>query len=250
MDRPEEHAVEYRGYRIQKKEDFGAASHRVDGFEVHHGFVVTDRTGSVNVMPGAAWFLTVRDAKLGIDDLITSRGSPVQFWKLVEARLMRTRPLADPAEPGADLVAEVSAQATRFNVHFKGGRRGDALGVGLAKARDVILAGLSILVDGDQVIVTTAQKTPEVREASTGREVVLDEEGCNRRDLPVLLWSHAMRATNRNHAVRLNPGKAMGTSLCKNAKQIRPRGDPVTTGILPYNPCRDCKAALRQAGRT
>lgn len=78
--------VEYRGYHIVEKKDFGSTGYLLNGVMVRHGYVVTD--GSIiNEMPGATWFLTVESAMRAIDDLIASmdmrlgRGEH-PFWRV------------------------------------------------------------------------------------------------------------------------------------------------------------------------
>lgn len=78
--------VEYRGYTIQEKRDFGDCGHFISGQYVKHGYVVTDG-GIINEMPAATWFLTVEAAMRAIDDLIASRdltpaGAEHPFWAL------------------------------------------------------------------------------------------------------------------------------------------------------------------------
>ena len=56
--------VEYCGYTIQSKADFGRNQQFIDGERIEMVFVVTK--GGVSVMPGATWFRTVDDAMDGI----------------------------------------------------------------------------------------------------------------------------------------------------------------------------------------
>lgn len=77
---------------------------------------------------------------------------------------------------------------------------------------------------------------------------ILDAEGRNRLTLPAYLWSHAPRATNRNHIIVLDPGEAEGESLCGRGRLIRPRGEPVGSGTQPFNMCGDCAIVLLRAG--
>lgn len=91
--------MKFKGYTITEKKDFGAGGgHYIDGFFVKHGYVVTDG-GIVNVMPGATWFLTVRDAKEAIKDLIAAGDSAEQFWKLQGMRKMHRENFDRLAEP-------------------------------------------------------------------------------------------------------------------------------------------------------
>jgi hypothetical protein len=79
--------VDYRGYTITEKRDFGDHGFFIRGHNVKHGYVVTDG-GIINEMPGGTWFLTVDEAMKAIDDLITSRDMPRSatgehpFWAL------------------------------------------------------------------------------------------------------------------------------------------------------------------------
>lgn len=55
----------YKGLQIVPKLDFGRTGFLIDGHFVKEGYVVTD--GLCNVMPGAIWFQTVKEAQVGID---------------------------------------------------------------------------------------------------------------------------------------------------------------------------------------
>lgn len=73
-----------RKYRIVPKRDFGGGNgFWMEGQWVKSGFVVTD--GLCNVMPGAAWFRSIRSALVGIDCLEKSAGNSDEFWRLVRA---------------------------------------------------------------------------------------------------------------------------------------------------------------------
>lgn len=82
--------IEYRGYHIVEKRDFGSTGYFTNGVHVRHGYVVTD--GSIiNEMPGAAWFLTVEAAMRAIDDFIVSQDMRLKrgehpFWRLARFR--------------------------------------------------------------------------------------------------------------------------------------------------------------------
>lgn len=69
--------IEYRGYNIQVKRDFGGRAHLVDGLPCMWGYVVVK--GICNVMPGGTWFQTVKSAKQAIDILIDH--GPDGFWE-------------------------------------------------------------------------------------------------------------------------------------------------------------------------
>lgn len=63
-----QHKLEYRGYHIVLKRDFGRHFHLVDGMPCRWGFIVTK--GGANALPGAVWCQTVKEAKQCIDCLI------------------------------------------------------------------------------------------------------------------------------------------------------------------------------------
>jgi hypothetical protein len=74
--------MEYRGYTIGPKRDFGGKPFSIEGRSVMSGFVVgKDHVG--NIMPGATWFETIEQAKHGIDCHIAANGSSDEFWRLV-----------------------------------------------------------------------------------------------------------------------------------------------------------------------
>lgn len=73
--------MEYRGYVIVEKRDFGGSGYLIDGFRVQHGYVVTEH-GGCNAMPGATWFLSVREACEAIDVLL-ARGEK-DFWNAMD----------------------------------------------------------------------------------------------------------------------------------------------------------------------
>jgi len=70
--------VDYKGYNINPKRDFGSYGFLIKEKTVSKGFVVTDKH-NVNVMPGATWFQTIKDAKNGINVLI--KYGEKNFWK-------------------------------------------------------------------------------------------------------------------------------------------------------------------------
>lgn len=78
------YSVKYRGFKVVVKRDFGGRFFLIDGMPCMWGYVVIDDTGC-NVMPGATWFQTVRDAKRGIDNLLRAEDDPVAFWELMRA---------------------------------------------------------------------------------------------------------------------------------------------------------------------
>ena len=71
----------YKGLHIVPKLDFGSKAFLIDGHFTKHGYIVTD--GLCNVMPGAIWFQTVAEAKLGIDIYhLTITGKSVKFYEV------------------------------------------------------------------------------------------------------------------------------------------------------------------------
>lgn len=69
----------YRGCRIEPKLDFGTRGFLTKGKWVKKGWVVIKN--HCNVMPGACWFQTVKEAKRGIDVLIeVGDKNPAAFW--------------------------------------------------------------------------------------------------------------------------------------------------------------------------
>jgi hypothetical protein len=77
--------IEYRGYQIKPKRDFGSHPyHTSNGGVIYKGYVVTD--GICNVMPGATWAHSVSEAKEMIDVFIESNGDSAKFWELLRER--------------------------------------------------------------------------------------------------------------------------------------------------------------------
>lgn len=80
--------VEYRGYRVYRKRDFGRLGNwNEDG--TPKGYVITD--GICNVMPGATWSKTLDGAINLVDNLITTAeradGNSDVFWYITHKRL-------------------------------------------------------------------------------------------------------------------------------------------------------------------
>lgn len=69
--------IDYRGFTVEPKRDFGPAGFLVDGRVTKIGYVVT-RHGC-NAMPGAVWFRSIEDAKDAIDVLIETGGGAI--WR-------------------------------------------------------------------------------------------------------------------------------------------------------------------------
>lgn len=75
----------YRGHQITPKLDFGSGrGHLIKGKWVKKGWVVVK--DHCNVMPGACWFQTIKEAKHGIDVLIKVGGEKNSdaFWEIMQ----------------------------------------------------------------------------------------------------------------------------------------------------------------------
>lgn len=73
----------YRGHEIKPKLDFGSGK----GFLIKRkwvkkGWVVVK--DFCNVMPGACWFQSLREARNGIDVLIKVKGNAEAFWEIMQ----------------------------------------------------------------------------------------------------------------------------------------------------------------------
>lgn len=112
--------VNYRGFTIKEKGDFGSHGHFIRGHHVKHGYVVTDG-GIINVMPAATWFLTVDDAMKAIDDLITAHNirregrSEHPFWALHRFRANAEERAPELALLADRLLREVEVNTTAWN---------------------------------------------------------------------------------------------------------------------------------------
>lgn len=76
--------IEYRGYQIKPKLDFGGQSYQGAGYVHSKGYVVTD--GCCNVMPGATWSHDIVGAKVMIDTLIEAQETGNKFWDLLREK--------------------------------------------------------------------------------------------------------------------------------------------------------------------
>ena len=71
--------IEYKGYHIKPKLDFGGYAHKnVNTY--YKGYVVVK--DGYNAMPGATWSPSVIGAKVMIDTFIEADGDGDVFWKL------------------------------------------------------------------------------------------------------------------------------------------------------------------------
>lgn len=68
--------MKHRGFVIAPKRDFGSTGYFIDGKYVKKGYLVLDGKGTCNILPGATWFKTVKEAKSGIDTYIAVGGTP------------------------------------------------------------------------------------------------------------------------------------------------------------------------------
>jgi hypothetical protein len=69
------------GYTIKPKKDFGNHPHLVRGEYVSVGWVIT--RGGANVVPGAGWATTMKDAKRMVGALVVAKGDPEVFHGLM-----------------------------------------------------------------------------------------------------------------------------------------------------------------------
>lgn len=76
--------IEYRGYKIQPKLDFGGQSYQGAGYIHSKGYVVSD--GCCNVLPGGTWSHDVVGAKVMIDSLIESKETGKKFWDILREK--------------------------------------------------------------------------------------------------------------------------------------------------------------------
>ena len=85
--------IDYRGFTIEPKRDFGPTGFYIDGKFTKIGYVVIK--DGCNAMPGATWFHTTESAKNAIDILIEVGGADIwnrpagysrRFWERVRAQ--------------------------------------------------------------------------------------------------------------------------------------------------------------------
>jgi hypothetical protein len=75
--------IEYRGFHIVPKRDFGNyPHHNVNTYK--KGYVVTQ--DGMNVMAGATWASSVIEAKVMIDSHIEADGDGDLFWKIMRKK--------------------------------------------------------------------------------------------------------------------------------------------------------------------
>lgn len=75
--------IEYRGFHIRPKLDFGRTPYQnVNTYR--KGYVVVK--GNVNVMAGGTWATSVIEAKAMIDAHIEADGNGEMFWKILRVK--------------------------------------------------------------------------------------------------------------------------------------------------------------------
>jgi hypothetical protein len=83
--------VRYSQYIIKPKLDFPPHGFLVNGEKITSGWLVTDNLGHTNVMPGATWFSSIEEARIGCDALDLAKDIcrhseqdvPATFWRLI-----------------------------------------------------------------------------------------------------------------------------------------------------------------------
>jgi hypothetical protein len=94
--------VRYSNYIIKPKLDFPPGGFLVNGAHITSGFVVTDEHGHTNVMPGATWFESIEEARIGCDALDlakdicrhSEKDIPSTFWRLIALSRRRVEPVS------------------------------------------------------------------------------------------------------------------------------------------------------------
>lgn len=103
--------VTYRGYTIVEKRDFGKDGFLIRGFRVKHGYVVTN--GVANIMPAAAWFLTVDEALRAVDDFEAAKLSGNVTSKHPMWAFSRFRRCAEENAPELALLLQQMVEAAK-----------------------------------------------------------------------------------------------------------------------------------------
>ena len=79
-----ENPLEYRGFTIEPKRDFGRYGYRDDdGTIIKTGWIVVENY--CNALPGAVWCKTIEQACECIDQLLESRMTGQDFWAIHDA---------------------------------------------------------------------------------------------------------------------------------------------------------------------
>lgn len=76
--------VDYHGFTIEPKRDFGPTGFFIDGKFIKRGYVVVK--DGCNAMPGATWFYTIELAKEAIDIWIDVHCDAALFWVHLPAK--------------------------------------------------------------------------------------------------------------------------------------------------------------------
>lgn len=80
--------IEYQGYTIQPKRDFGGNPYFSNGNVYKKGYIVVQN--GMAVMPGATWSASIVEAKAAIDSLIDADGDIEKFWDIMREKQGRT----------------------------------------------------------------------------------------------------------------------------------------------------------------
>jgi hypothetical protein len=71
--------IDYNGFVIVPKLDFGGGAFFIKGTKVMRGYIVSNG-GITNVMPGATWFQSIIEARVAVDILTSVGGNSQLFW--------------------------------------------------------------------------------------------------------------------------------------------------------------------------
>ena len=77
-----EEVMEYRGYQIEVKKDFGSLGYFIGNFgeKISSGYVIVKN--GANVLPGATWAKDIETSHVLIDIFETAKGDSARFWEL------------------------------------------------------------------------------------------------------------------------------------------------------------------------
>jgi hypothetical protein len=96
----DDHHVPYSVYIIKPKLDFPPNGFLLNGEWIKAGYVVVHHREGSNVMPGATWFTSVDEARIGCDALDlakdicrhSEKDVPATFWRLIALSRRPIRP--------------------------------------------------------------------------------------------------------------------------------------------------------------
>ena len=74
----------YKGHTVQPKLDFTRDGYWVHGKIITHGWVVCK--DGYNVMPGATWFESIREAKEALNVLLRVECDAKRFWEAMQPK--------------------------------------------------------------------------------------------------------------------------------------------------------------------